>query len=158
MYDPTVSYRSSQVAASGPVARIVLLYQGAIRFGMQHLAAADRGDREAAHNASMRCQAIVSSLQEGLDLGAGDVAVRLDSLYDFVLGRLVEGNIRLDAAATREALDVLRGLLDAWQSIASAEAPARTPAIAETAPVALAPASVRSPLAAAYGTHAAAAR
>lgn len=117
MYDATSVYRSTQVTSSGPGAQIVLLYQGALRFGTQHLAALERGDIEAAHAASIRCQAIVSGLQEVLDFSAGPVAERLDSLYDFCLRRLVEGNMRKDPRATAEALVVLRGLLDAWHEI-----------------------------------------
>ena len=135
MYDPTNSYRSSQVASSSPAARVVLLYQGAIRFGMQHLGALERGDREAAHNASIRCQAIVSSLQEVLDMDAGPVAKQLDRLYDFVLHRLVAGNVEKDPAKTQEALHVLRGLLQGWQAISgpSVEPAAAAPGLQASA-------------------------
>lgn len=117
-FDPTATYRSAEVASSSPAARIVLLYQGAIRFGTQHLVALDRGDREAAHRASIRCQAIVSGLQEALDLSAGPLASQLDQLYAFVLRRLADGNLRGDPGPTEEALSILRGLLGTWQEIA----------------------------------------
>ena len=138
MFDPTASYRSSQVIAASPAGRVVLLYQGAIRFGFQHVSALERGDREAAHNASVRCQEIVSGLQEALDMDAGPLAGQLDSLYDFVLRRLAAGNVSGDASPTEEALQVLRGLLQAWQSIAeaapaAASAPAPVPAFAGAA-------------------------
>ena len=117
MYDATASYRSSQVVSSSPLAQVVLLYQGAIRFGMQHLAALERRDWEAAHNASIRSQAIVSGLQEVLDMSAGPIAAHLDQLYEFALERLVAGNVAKDPRPTEEALRVLRGLLEAWQAI-----------------------------------------
>ena len=117
-YDPTATYRSTQVASSSPAARIVLLYQGAIRFGSQHLSALECGDGNGAHYASIRCQAIVAGLQEALDLSAGPLAFQLDQLYGFVLRRLVEGNLTRKAAPTEEALAVLRGLLGTWQEIA----------------------------------------
>jgi flagellar protein FliS len=117
-FDPTATYRSTQVASSSPAARIVLLYQGAIRFGTQHLVALDRSDRETAHRASIRCQAIVSGLQESLDLSVGPLATQLDQLYAFVLRRLADGNLTSDPGPTEEALSVLRGLLGTWQEIA----------------------------------------
>jgi flagellar protein FliS len=96
----------------------VLLYQGAIRFGTLHLVALERGDRQAAHDASLRAQAIVGGLQEVLDLSAGPIAAQLDSLYTFVLRRFRDGNMTSDAGPTTEALQVLRGLLEAWQEAA----------------------------------------
>jgi flagellar protein FliS len=117
-YDPTATYRSTQVASSSPASRVVLLYQGAVRFGTQHINAIERGDLETAHQASVRCQAIVSSLQETLDLSAGPLAMQLDQLYGFVLRRLVDGNLTKTTRPTQEALTILRDLLGSWQEIA----------------------------------------
>ena len=119
MLDPTSAYRTSQVAGASRVGQIVLLYQGAIRFGTQHLAFIERHDIEQAHKASVRCQEIVTSLRGSLDLSAGPIAVQLDQLYDFVLRRLVSGNMAKEPLPTEEALKVLRGLLEAWQEIAA---------------------------------------
>ena len=118
MLNLTDAYRSTQVASTNPVGQVVLLYEGAIRHALRHLAALERGDAEAAHNASIRCQAIVSGLQETLDLAAGPIADGLDRLYGFILRRLAEGNITKAPRPTEEALLVLRGLLEAWQEIA----------------------------------------
>jgi flagellar secretion chaperone FliS len=119
MLDPTVAYRTSQVVSANRTGQIVLLYQGAIRFGAQHLASLERGDLERAHRSSIRCQEIVAALRGSLDLSAGPLAVQLDQLYDFVLRRLAQGNIAKEARPTEEALQVLRGLLEAWQEIAT---------------------------------------
>jgi flagellar protein FliS len=129
MLDPTATYRSSQVVSASPAGQIVLLYQGAIRFGVQHLAWLERCEIERAHQASMRCQEIVAALRGSLDLSAGPVAVQLDELYDFVQRRLVKGNMAKDSKPTEEALQVLRGLLEAWQELAT------RPAAADSAPV-----------------------
>lgn len=128
MLDPTSAYRTTQVVGASPVGQIVLLYQGAIRFGTQHLAWLDRHDVEQAHKASMRAQEIVGALQGSLDLTAGPIATQLNDLYDFVLRRLMEGNVRKDPKPTEEALQVLRGLLEAWQQLAA------QPTAAEAAP------------------------
>ncbi|HEX7490696.1 MAG TPA: flagellar export chaperone FliS [Candidatus Limnocylindrales bacterium] len=119
MFDPTATYRTSQVVSASRAGQIVLLYQGAIRFGAQHLAFVERHDIEQAHKASIRCQEIVTALRGSLDLSAGPIAVQLDELYDFVLQRLEKGNLSKDPRPTEEALQVLRGLLEAWQDLAS---------------------------------------
>ncbi len=135
MYDPTATYRSAQATTATPVGQVVLLLQGAVRFGQRHVEALARGDREAAHTASIRCQAIVAGLQEVLDLRAGPIAAQLDAIYDFILRRLVEGNLRGDPRPTEEAIGLLRDLLDAWTEVAARHG-------TETHPHAEAPASL----------------
>ena len=119
MLDPTAAYRTSQVVSASRAGQIVLLYQGAIRFGAQHLAFVERHDVEQSHRASIRCQEIVTALRGSLDLSAGPIAVQLDQLYDFVLRRLADGNATKSPRPTEEALQILRGLLDAWQELAA---------------------------------------
>lgn len=119
MLDPTSAYRTSQVVSASRTGQIVLLYQGAVRFGCQHLAFVERHEVEQAHRASIRCQEIVTALRGSLDLSAGPIAVQLDDLYDFVLRRLADGNANKDPRPTEEALQILRGLLEAWQDLAA---------------------------------------
>ena len=134
MLDPTVAYRTSQVVSANRAGQIVLLYQGAIRFGAQHLAWLERNDLEGAHRSSIRCQEIVAALRGSLDLSAGPLAVQLDQLYDFVLRRLAQGNISKEARPTEEALQVLRGLLQAWQEIATRPSGASTDEVVGRSP------------------------
>jgi flagellar protein FliS len=122
--DQTTAYRTSQVSTSTPVGQVVLLYQGAIRFATLHMAHLDAGRTEAAHGASLRSQEIVSGLREVLDSSAGPIAAQLDSLYDFILSRLADGNVKRNPEPTGEAIQILRGLLEAWQAIALGPAPA----------------------------------
>jgi flagellar protein FliS len=136
MLDSTSAYRTTQVVSGRPIDQVVLLYHGAIRFATIHLGALDRGDLEAAHNASIRSQAIVAGLREVLDLSAGPVAGQLDALYDFITRRLMAGNTAKQAAPTIEAIELLRDLLGAWQSIAA------TPATPDPRPIGLATPSV----------------
>jgi flagellar protein FliS len=119
MLDPTAAYRTAQVVSASRAGQIVLLYQGAIRFGAQHLAFLERHNVEQAHRSSIRCQEIVTALRGSLDFTAGPIAAQLDALYEFVLRRLAAGNLAKEPKPTEEALQVLRGLLDAWQELAS---------------------------------------
>ena len=124
--NPTAGYRATQVNAASPAERVVLLYEGALRFSRSSVAALERGDRPGAHAASVRAQEIVGELRATLDLAAGgEIAGQLDALYDFVIDRLMQGNIRRDTALTGEAIGVLEDLIGAWRQVASgATAPA----------------------------------
>ena len=132
--DPTGVYRQAQVATSSPVAQIVLLYEGAIRFTALSAARLEQHDLEGSHRASLRAQAIVTELRASLNLGAGDVAVRLDALYDFMIRRLIDGNTAKDSGPAREVVGLLRELLEAWRVIASPQAAAAQPALASASP------------------------
>jgi flagellar protein FliS len=131
-YDATAAYRTVQVSTSSPGAQVVLLYEGAIRYSAQFVQRQQAGDLEGAHTASIRAQAIVSALRESLDLSAGEVALQLDAIYDFVGRRLVAGNMAKQAGPALEAITLLRDLLEAWRTIAAPAsdvapaAPART--------------------------------
>jgi flagellar secretion chaperone FliS len=133
MLDPTSAYRTTQVVGASKAGQIVLLYQGAIRFSVQHLAWIERGNVEQAHKSSVRAQEIVAALRESLDLSAGPIAAQLDLLYEFVLRRLMEGNLAKKPKPTEEAVQVLRGLLEAWEALAAQ--PAQTDAASEPARV-----------------------
>ncbi len=103
-YDPTAVYRTAQVTTSSPAARVVLLYEGAIRFAALSVQRLEQHDLEGSHNASIRAQSIVGALRESLDLSAGDVATRLDSIYEFMIRRLAAGNLAKDPKPTREVI------------------------------------------------------
>ena len=152
MLDPTAAYRTSQVVSASRAGQIVLLYQGAIRFGTQHLAFLERHETEKAHRSSIRCQEVVAALRGSLDLAAGPVAVQLDQLYDFVLRRLTEGNMTKQARPTEEALKVLRGLLEAWQELAAQPASESVEMSTQQTPRR---ASIGQPVLASAGTYAA---
>ena len=121
-YDQTAAYRTAQVTTASPAGQVVLLYEGAIRFCAQHVQRLGSSDVEGAHNASLRAQAIISALRETLDMEkGGEIAAQLDALYDFMLRRLVEGNILKQPGPTYEVIKLLRDLLVAWRQIAAPE-------------------------------------
>lgn len=138
-YDPTAVYRTAQVTTSSPAARVVLLYEGAIRFAALSVQRLEQHDLEGAHRASIRAQAIVGALRESLDLSAGEVATRLDSVYDFMIRRLVAGNVAKDPAPTREVVALLRELLTAWRAVADTPQPGPVERPSLAAPSALSP-------------------
>ena len=139
-YDLTAAYRTAQVTTSSPAAQVVLLYEGAIRFSALSVQRLRAQDIEGAHTASVRAQAIVSALRESLDMSTGEIAIQLDAIYDFMHRRLVAGNVSKTPGPTLEAIDLLRGLLEAWRRVAApagagAPAPGRASAAAAPQPL-----------------------
>jgi flagellar secretion chaperone FliS len=65
------------------------------------------------------------SLIDGLRLGlnkqqGGDIAQNLEDLYDYVQRRLVEANVKNDAAMLDEVAALLGQIKEAWSAIANA--------------------------------------
>jgi flagellar protein FliS len=108
-----------------------MLYRGAIRFAGAGAEAIEAKDLQAAHNALIRAQAIVSELSETLDMDrGGDLAANLLAIYQYLNRRLVEANLRKDATIAREVEQLLRELLPAWEQAARATAPSLAAAAA----------------------------
>lgn len=67
-----------------------------------------------------RAQDAVTELMNALRMDAGEIAHNLYKLYDYILRRLVEANIKNDRARVEEVLKYLEDLRDAWgQAIAN---------------------------------------
>ena len=109
-------YRESEGLTASPPRLIVMMYEGAVRFCRQALAAIRAADHGASHEALLRAQAILMELLAVLDRGRDPVfGDRLASLYVWLHRRLVEANVKKDAAAVEDAIGHLESLLGSWR-------------------------------------------
>jgi flagellar protein FliS len=114
------TYRTTQVQASSPLERIVLLYDGAIRFMDAAKEAIDRRDIRARRDAISRALSIVGELKSTLDMErGGDIAQQLDRLYSFVQTRLLDAARLQRAQPIDEGRAILDSLRDGWRQIAA---------------------------------------
>ena len=119
------AYYQTQVTSQSPLELVVMLYDGGLRFLRAAADATRAGDLVAKRKAMSKAMAILSELQNTLNVAeGGEVATRLDALYTYVSGRLIEANVNGDAAPIEEAIRLLKPLRDAWAEIASPGHPA----------------------------------
>jgi flagellar protein FliS len=98
-----------------------MLYDGALRFVAEARSAAARKDIAARGDAISRAMAIVSELQNTLDVETGgDIARELDRLYTYINNRLLDVSVKRDAAALDEVQKLLTTLRDGWSQVATA--------------------------------------
>jgi flagellar protein FliS len=117
-------YFRTQVQSSTPVELVVMLYDQALRSGAAARDAIVRRDIPARRAAVSRVMAIVSELQNTLDMERGGaVAQELDRLYDWITSRLLDVTLKQDARPLEELLRVLETLRDAWSTLARPAAP-----------------------------------
>ena len=134
------------VAAASPHKLIVMLFEGAmlaISSAIQHMQA---GDIEAKGKAISKATAIIEEgLRASLDKRVGgEIALSLDSLYEYMTTRLMIANLKNQPKTLEEVHQLLKGLRDAWVAIDPAKTAAQE-AIPQPVPVydPLAPQSTR---------------
>lgn len=120
-------YLESEILSAGPVRRIQLLYEGAIKAiakARVALAEKDIPTRAAKVNIALD---ILSELALSLDHSRGASVTReLVELYDFAQRCLIEGSTSQVDKPFADAEQVLRTLLEAWRSVPEIEVPVAT--------------------------------
>jgi flagellar protein FliS len=112
----------SSVAGADPHQLILMLFDGAleaVRLARSHMEARHIAEKGQALGK------VISIVQDGLkasvDVNAGgDLGARLASLYDYILMRLLQANLRNDVKALDEVVQLLGDLRSAWAGIATA--------------------------------------
>lgn len=118
-------YREMEIRTATPEMVVVKLYEGALRFLRQAAQCQSEGDVPGRATAVGKALAIVSELQQSLDLDrGGEIARNLDALYFYVTDRLLEANVRGTSQPIEEAASVLSTLNEAWVEISKRPAPA----------------------------------
>jgi flagellar secretion chaperone FliS len=119
--DKTKEYLRTQIQTASREQLVLMLYDGAIRFGDQAKDRLSAQDWEGSHGFLIRAQNIVLELLYSLDRKAGgSIADNLAGLYTYCYQRLVEANLRHDPAKIEECNAILRKLREAWaQAIAN---------------------------------------
>lgn len=109
------------VMAASPHKLVLMLFDGAmLAVAMARQAMATNKISEKGEEISRAIDIISNGLKVSLDMQAGgELAARLGALYDYICSRLLQANLRNDAAALDEVDALLRELKTAWEEIAS---------------------------------------
>lgn len=113
------TYRANAVLTASPGQLVLMLYDGALKamaIAREAFAAPDDARRiETINTQLLKAQAILSELQNGLNLEAGgEFARTMHRLYDYHNRRLFEANIRKQVEPVIEVEKLVRELRDAW--------------------------------------------
>ncbi len=117
------AYRRSEIETLTPRDLLVKLFEGMERFLEQAAMAIDNRQYEFAAGRCQRVREILFELQSTLNFEAGgDIAKRLDALYTFLTGEVIEASLRHDAARLRRLLPVIKPLTEGWRGVPDAHA------------------------------------
>lgn len=116
-------YQDSGAAAAAHTARpeqlIAMLVGGALDRVVRAAGAQRNGELQTRISNIGSAITILEYLRVCLDRRGGQIAERLDALYDFCLRRLAQANAAGDAAMLEEVANVLRPLKAAWDELPS---------------------------------------
>lgn len=106
------------VESANPHQLTAMLLDGALSRIASARGHMERGETAAKGESISRSLDIVEGLRGSLDLArGGELAERLESLYEYMKRRLLEANLRNDPAALDEVAGLLRPIKQAWDAI-----------------------------------------
>jgi flagellar protein FliS len=111
-------YKEVEIKTASPGKLIVIMYDGAIRFLKFAKEAIDEKNIEKAHNNIVKAQDIIMELLLSLNMEAGEIAVKLQSLYIFMNKLLMEANIKKEKEPIDRVLKMLTELREVWNEVA----------------------------------------
>lgn len=114
--NPYAAYQNSKIMTASPAELILMLYDGAIKFCNIAIAAIEKNDIEKAHNNIIKTERIIIEFQTSLD-NKYEVAKDFNNVYNYLLKRLREANIKKDAEILEEVLTHLRTMRDTWKEV-----------------------------------------
>lgn len=116
LQDAYAQYNNSRVLTASPAELTLMLYDGAVKFCNTAIVAIEQGQVEKAHKNIIKTQRIIEHLRMTLDMKY-TVAQDFDNVYDYLLRRLVEANVKKDIAILGEVCDHIRSIRDTWKEV-----------------------------------------
>ena len=118
-------YQDMKVQTASPAQIMIMLYDGSIRFSLQAKKKIEEKDFEGKGVFISKTQAIIDELMNSLDFNiAPELCTNLQQLYIYINERLTHANIKMEAEAMDEVIELLNTLRDGWkQALASEQDP-----------------------------------
>lgn len=109
----------SAVLSASPHQLVVLLFDGALSAMKKAAILIEQGEIPGKGQALSKAINIISNgLQSGLNHEVGgDLVANLDSLYDYMIRRLLQANLNNDLNAINEVVELLNNIAEAWKEI-----------------------------------------
>ncbi|MBE5970072.1 MAG: flagellar export chaperone FliS [Lachnospiraceae bacterium] len=110
------AYANTKANTASPGDLILMLYDGAIRFGNLAMEAIEKKEIEKAHINIVKIENIIKEFQASLDFKY-PVANEFNNVYTYLLQRLIEANMKKDNEIMEEVMGHLRTMRDTWKEV-----------------------------------------
>ena len=112
--EQVAAYAQNNVVTAPPEKLVLMLYEGALSFIDQAKETIKQGETARTNYLLGRSQKIINELRASLNFEAGDFAINLERLYEYIHFRLIQANIKKDAAILDEITELLSEIKNAW--------------------------------------------
>lgn len=112
-------YQKQKIMTATPAELTLMLYEGAIKFINVAIMAIEKKDIMKAHDNIMKAQRIIEEFRATLNFKY-PVAKDFDTVYEYILSRLIQANMKKDKEILEECLVHLRGMRDTWKEVMKA--------------------------------------
>ena len=107
------AYKRQQILTAPPEELTLMLYNGAIRYVTESIAAIGKHEIQKAHDANIRAQNIMREFMVTMNMKQ-EISQQWLLVDEYILHCLVQGNIKKDIAKLEEAKGLLVEFRDAW--------------------------------------------
>lgn len=109
------TYKSNSINFASKEQLLLMLVEGAVKFGKIARQAILDKKIEKAHENIIKAQNIYFELMSTLDLSqGGEWAKQLMSIYEFITRRLTDANFKKDIKIMDEVIPLMEGIRDTW--------------------------------------------
>lgn len=109
------AYKNNSVNYASKEQLLLMLLEGAVRFAKIGRQAILDKDIKKSHENIIKTQNIFYELMVTLDVSkGGEWAVSIMSVYDFIVRRLIDANMKKDASIMDEVIPLIEDVKDTW--------------------------------------------
>ncbi len=109
------AYKSNSVNYASKEQLLLMLLDGAVKFAKMARQAMLDKDVKSSHENLVKTQDIFTELMITLDQNAGEWAVNMYKIYEFIKERLFQANIKKDVKIIDEVMPLIEEVRNTWQ-------------------------------------------
>lgn len=110
------TYNTNRIMTATPAELTLMLYEGAIKFCNIAIMGVENKDIEKAHSNIIKVENIIGEFLSTLN-HKYEVAKDFENVYNYLMDRLIEANIKKDKEILEEVLGYLREMRDTWKEV-----------------------------------------
>ncbi|HHO76187.1 MAG TPA: flagellar export chaperone FliS [Deltaproteobacteria bacterium] len=111
------AYKKTQVQTADQGSLILMCYDGAITFIKKAEKAHKDNDFAAYSTFLNKAQNIIWELHNSLNYEAGKIAHNLESIYNYMIRKIIDADYHKDIGPAQEVLTYLKDLRESWATI-----------------------------------------
>jgi flagellar secretion chaperone FliS len=111
------AYKKTQIQTADQGTLILMCYDGAVNFLRKAKKAQEENHEEARTTFLTKAQNVIWELTNSLNYDAGEIAYNLESIYNYMIRRIIDADYHKNTDAIDEVVHYLLELRESWEKI-----------------------------------------